>query len=239
MVLIGVAIVIVGFIIRLNPLLVVTVAALVTGLVAHQSLYNIITQFGTAFETNRYMAIFIATLPIIGLLERHGLREQAERLISKIRAATVGRILILYMLLREVTAALGITSIGGAAQTVRPLIAPMAEGAVEAKYGEVPEDTKQEIRAHAAASDTIGVFFGEDIFIAVGAVLFMKGFFDQNHIKSTPIEMGLWAIPTAAAVFIIHSIRLVLLDRRIKRRMEQSTSSANTVGEASNVDHLN
>ncbi|MCL6632266.1 MAG: DUF969 domain-containing protein [Alicyclobacillus herbarius] len=226
MVLIGVAIVIVGFIIRLNPLLVVTVAGLVTGLVAHQSLYNIITQIGTAFETNRYMAIFIATLPVVGLLERHGLREQAERLIAKIRAATVGRILILYMLIREVAAALGITSIGGPAQTVRPLIAPMAEGAVEARYGELPEETQQEIRAHSAAADTIGVFFGEDIFIAVGAVLFMKGFFDQYHIHSTPIEMGLWAIPTATAAFIIHSIRLVLLDKRLQRRLGKSSSSA-------------
>ncbi|EPZ41031.1 DUF969 domain-containing protein [Alicyclobacillus acidoterrestris] len=239
MVLIGVAVVIVGFLIRLNPLLVVIVAGLVTGLIAHQSLYSIITQFGEAFETNRYMAIFIATLPVIGLLERHGLREQAERLIGKIRAATTGRILMLYLLLREVTAALGITSIGGAAQTVRPLIAPMAEGAVEAKYGSIPEDTQQEVRAHAAAVDNIGVFFGEDIFIAVGAVLLMKGFFDQNHIKSTPIDMGLWAIPTAAAALVIHCIRLYLLDRRIKRRMTAASTSTTSTEEGANLGDLN
>lgn len=219
MVLIGVAVVIVGFIIRLNPLLVVTVAGLVTGLVAHESLYDIITQFGKAFTTNRYMAVFIATLPIIGLLERFGLREQAEEVVSKIKAATTGRIINVYLLIREIAGAFGLTSIGGHAQMVRPLVAPMAEGAAEAKYGELPEDVRETIRAHSAAADNIGLFFGEDVFIAVGAILLMKGFFDQNHIPADPLKMAMWAIPTAIAVLIVHSIRLYLLDRYLARRL--------------------
>lgn len=219
MVLIGVAVVIVGFIIRLNPLLVVTVAGLVTGLVAHESLYDIITQFGKAFTTNRYMAVFIATLPIIGLLERFGLREQAEEVVSKIKAATTGRIINVYLLIRELAGAFGLTSIGGHAQMVRPLVAPMAEGAAEAKYGELPEDVREIIRAHSAAADNIGLFFGEDVFIAVGAILLMKGFFDQNHIPADPLKMAMWAIPTAIAVLIVHSIRLYLLDRYLARRL--------------------
>jgi uncharacterized membrane protein len=219
MVLIGVAVVIVGFIIRLNPLLVVTVAGLVTGLVAHESLYDIITQFGKAFTTNRYMAVFIATLPIIGLLERFGLREQAEEVVSKIKAATTGRIINVYLLIREAAGAFGLTSIGGHAQMVRPLVAPMAEGAAEAKYGELPEDVRETIRAHSAAADNIGLFFGEDVFIAVGAILLMKGFFDQNHIPADPLKMAMWAIPTAIAVLIVHSIRLYLLDRYLDHRL--------------------
>jgi uncharacterized membrane protein len=219
MVLIGVAVVIVGFIIRLNPLLVVTVAGLVTGLVAHESLFDIITQFGKAFTTNRYMAVFIATLPIIGLLERFGLREQAEEVVSKIKAATTGRIINVYLLIREIAGAFGLTSIGGHAQMVRPLVAPMAEGAAEAKYGELPEDVRETIRAHSAAADNIGLFFGEDVFIAVGAILLMKGFFDQNHIPADPLKMAMWAIPTAIAVLIVHSIRLYLLDRYLARRL--------------------
>jgi uncharacterized membrane protein len=231
LVIIGVFLVIIGFLLRINPLLVVTVSGIITGLIAHESMYTILTQFGKSFEKNRYMAIFIATLPVIGLLERHGLREQAEHLVSKIRAATTGWILNVYLLIREVAAALGITSIGGPAQMVRPLIAPMAEGAAEAKFGEVPEDVREKIRAHAAAVDNIGLFFGEDVFVAVGAVLLMKGFFDQYHIHSEPIKMGLWALPTAIAVFIIHSIRLRLLDRYLKRRLGGSVVHANSEGE--------
>jgi uncharacterized membrane protein len=224
MVLIGVIIVIVGFIIRLNPLLVVTTAGLVTGLVAHQSLYEIIEQFGKAFTTNRYMAVFIATLPVIGLLERFGLREQAESVVSKIRAATTGRIITAYLIIRELAATVGLTTIGGHAQMVRPLVAPMAEGAAEAKYGKLPDDVRDEIRAHSAAADNIGVFFGEDVFIAIGAILLMKGFFDQNKIPSDPLKMALWAIPTAIAALIVHSIRLYLLDRSLDKRLGSNSS---------------
>lgn len=219
MVLIGVAIVIIGFMIRLNPLLVVTVAGLATGLLAKQPLYDIIEQFGKAFVTNRYMAIFIATLPVIGLLERYGLREQAESLVSKIKAATTGRIINVYFFIRELAAVFGLTSIGGHAQMVRPLVAPMAEGAAEAKYGKVPDEVRQKIRAHAAAADNIGVFFGEDVFIAIGAIILMKGFFDQNNIPSDPLQMAMWAIPTAIAALIVHSIRLYLLDRSLDREL--------------------
>ncbi|PWI58402.1 DUF969 domain-containing protein [Sulfoacidibacillus thermotolerans] len=219
MVLIGVGIVIIGFLLRLNSLLVVTVAGIVTGLVAGESPYQILVEFGKAFTVNRYMAIFIATLPVIGLLERNGLREQAEVLVSKMRAATTGRLLTLYLFIREVAAALGLSAIGGQPQMVRPLVAPMAEGAAEAKYGDLPDDVRQTIRAHSAAVDNIGLFFGEDIFIAVGAILLMNGFFQQNHISANPILMALWGIPTAISVFLIHSTRLYLLDRALKRRL--------------------
>ncbi len=232
MVLIGVAIVIIGFIVRLNPLLVVTVAGLVTGLVAKQPLYDIIEQFGKAFTTNRYMAIFIATLPVIGLLERYGLREQAESVVAKIKAATAGRIINVYFIIREVAAVFGLTSIGGHAQMVRPLVAPMAEGAAEAKYGkDIPDEIRQKIRAHSAAADNIGVFFGEDVFIAIGAILLMKGFFDQNNIPSDPLQMAMWAIPTAIAAFIVHSIRLNMLDRSLDRRLGKPKSNSVEKGE--------
>ena len=219
MVLIGVALIIIGFAFRLNSLVVVTVSGLVTGLIAGLPIKEIITQFGEAFTTNRYMSILIVTLPVIGLLERSGLQNQAGHLVSKIKAVTVGRILNIYLLIREVGAALGLNSIGGHPQTVRPLIAPMAEGAAEAKYGEVPEEDREEIRAQAAAADNIGLFFGEDIFVAVGAILLMKGFFDQNGIDADPISMALWGIPTAIFAFIVHYIRLYLFDKKLDRKL--------------------
>ncbi|SIS74354.1 DUF969 domain-containing protein [Alicyclobacillus vulcanalis] len=231
MVLIGVLVVIVGFALRVNPLLVVTVAGIVTGLLAHESLYAILSQFGAAFAKDRYMAVFVATLPVIGLLERHGLREQAQRLVANIRAATTGRILNVYLFIREAAAALGLTSIGGPAQMVRPVVAPMAEGAAEAAYGHVPDHVRDHIRAHAAAVDNVGLFFGEDVFVAVGAVLLMKGVFNQFHIHSTPILMGLWALPTAIAVFIVHSVRLYLLDRRLRRLLSNGPTASSAQGE--------
>ena len=66
-------------------------------------------------------------------------RSARASLIAKVQAATVGRLLWVYFVIRQIAAALGLTSLGGHAQMVRPLVAPMAEGAAEAKFGALPD----------------------------------------------------------------------------------------------------
>lgn len=220
--LIGVLIVVVGFVLRVNPLLVVTVAGLSTGLASGLGPLAVVAAFGKAFITSRYVAIIWLVLPVIGLLERSGLKERARLLVSRIAFATTGRILIIYLAIRQITAALGLISLGGHAQMVRPLIAPMAEGAAESRLGALPLKTRNRIRANAAAADNVGVFFGEDIFIAIGSILLIKGFLDQNGIHVEPSQLALWAVPTAVAAFVIHGTRLALLDRKLKREVAES-----------------
>src|SRR5581483_1490812 len=118
-----------------------------------------------------------------------------------------------YLVVRQITSALGLTSLGGHPQMVRPLIAPMAEGAAENQYGELSDDTRNLIRAHAAAADNVGLFFGEDIFIAIGSLLLIRGFLEQNGIHVDPPSLAAWSIPTAVAALLIHGFRLLLLDR--------------------------
>jgi hypothetical protein len=111
--LLGVAVVIVGFALRFNPLLVVVASALVTGLAAGMAPEEVLAAFGKAFNENRFVSVAWLVLPAIGVLERAGLQERARTLISGIRAVTVGRLLIVYMLLRQLTAAVGLISIAG------------------------------------------------------------------------------------------------------------------------------
>ena len=217
--LIGVAIVILGFALRLNPLLVVVAAAVATGLAAGIDLVGIVSEFGRAFTQNRYMALVWLTLPVIGMLEKNGLKERAQALIAKVGAATTGRVLMLYLFIRQLTASLGLTAFGGHAQMVRPLVAPMAEAAAENRYGELPQKTRDLIRAHTAAADNIGLFYGEDIFIAIGSVLLIKANLDQAGYPLTPLQIALWAAPTAVAAYLIHAFRLWRLDRRLKAEL--------------------
>jgi uncharacterized membrane protein len=216
LVLAGIAIVILGFALRVNPLAVVGVAGLVTGIAGGSSLAGAIETFGRAFVENRYVGIVWLVLPVIGLLERAGLRERVQTLITALRAVTTARVLLAYLLLRQITAALGLNSLFGQAQMVRPLIAPMAEAAEE-RYGPIAESTRMEIRAYAAATDNIGLFFGEDVFIAIGSVLLMKGFLQQSGYAVAPLDLAVWAIPTAICAFLMHGARLLLLDRRLQR----------------------
>jgi uncharacterized membrane protein len=216
--LVGILVVVVGFALRLNALLVVTVAGLVTGLAGGLGPVEVVAAFGKAFVESRYVAIVWMVLPVIGLLERAGLKERARTVIAGIPAATTGRVLMIYFAIRQVTAALGLTSLGGHAQMVRPLVAPMAEGAAENRFGDLPEKTRHRIRAHSAAVDNVAVFFGEDIFIAIGSILLMKGVLEGYGIVIEPLHLSVWAIPTAIAAFLIHGWRLLRLDRTLRRR---------------------
>ena len=168
LVLLGIGVVVLGFVLRANPLLVVMAAALTTGLAAAwtseadlQTMYvagvATLSAFGKAFNDNRYVSVVWVVLMAIGLLERAGLQERARAAIAKVKAATVGRLLWVYLIIRQGAAAVGLTSLGGHPQMVRPLVAPMAEGAATAKYGELPDRERFLIRSHAAAVDNIGV----------------------------------------------------------------------------------
>jgi uncharacterized membrane protein len=224
--LIGILVVVVGFALRLNPLLVVTVAGLATGLLSGLGLLEVVSAFGKAFVESRYVAIVWMVLPVIGLLERAGLKERARAVIAGIPAATTGRVLTIYFTLRQVTAALGLISLGGHAQMVRPLVAPMAEGAAENRFGPLSLGTRRRIRAHAAAADNVAVFFGEDIFIAIGSILLIKGVLEQNGISVEPARLALWAVPTALVAWVVHNARLALLDRALRRERGAGTAPA-------------
>jgi len=228
LVLLGIGVVVLGFVLRANPLLVVMAAALVTGLAAAWSpsadaatmgaaLIATLGAFGKAFNDSRYVSAVWLVLAAIGLLERAGLQERARILIGRVQAATVGRLLLVYFVVRQAAAALGLTSLGGHAQMVRPLVAPMAEGAAEARLGTLEDKERYRIRAHAAAADNIALFFGEDIFIAIASILLIKGFLEQNGIIVEPLQLSVWAIPTAIVALLIHGTRLMLLDRRFAK----------------------
>ena len=226
--LLGVAVVVLGFVARINPLVVVMAAALVSGLAGGLDFAGIIAAFGKAFNDNRYVSVTWLVLPVIGALERAGLQERARALIVRIRAASVFSVICLYMLMRQVAVAIGLTSLGGQASMVRPLIAPMAEAAGEARLGVLSEKSHDEIRAQTAAAENIGLFFGEDIFVAIGSILLIKGFLEQNGIIVEPLQLSLWAIPTAVLAFFIHAARLFLFDRRIARAQRAPAQEART-----------
>jgi len=215
--LLGVGVVVLGFLLRFNPLLVIAAAVFVTGWAGHISVVDTISALGKAFNQSRLVSIPLIVLPVIGLLEREGLQERARILIGKLKEATVGRLLVVYLLVRQITIAFGLP-VGGQAQMVRPLIAPMAEAAAETHDGPLDDAKRQLIRAYAASTDNIGAFFGEDIFIAIGSIMLIKGMLDQSGIIVQPLDLSLWAIPTAILAFIIHAARLLLLDRKLKAR---------------------
>ncbi|HWR30776.1 MAG TPA: DUF969 domain-containing protein [Negativicutes bacterium] len=212
--LIGVVIVILGLLFRFNPLLVVLVAGFATGMVAGMSPVDILSAIGQAFVTNRYMSLLILVLPVIGVLERFGLREKAEDIIRSMRTLTAGRVMFVYQIFRQVTVGLGL-QLGGHPSFIRPIIAPMTEAAA-AREGARGTAWLERIRGMSASAENYGNFFGQLLFPAAGGLLLVKGVLENAGYKVDLLIMAQYAIPSAIAASAIALVRFLLLDRAIR-----------------------
>jgi uncharacterized membrane protein len=76
----------------------------------------------------------------------------------------------------------------------------------------------EKVKAYSAATDNIGLFFGEDIFIAIGSIVLIQQTLATYGYNLAPLQLALWAIPSAIAAFLIHGARLMLLDRKLGRK---------------------
>ena len=224
--LVGIVLIVIGFGLRLNTLLVVFGAGIVTGLVSGFSWNELMALIGKLFVDNRFMTLPVVLLvPVIGILEYYGLQEHAAALIRKAASATAGRILLLYQVVREATSTVAL-HIGGHASMIRPLIVPMAEGAARLRLGRpLPKALRERLRGHAAAAENWGNFFADDIIVAVGPVLLMKGVLDAAGHPVSVWALGLSGIPTALAAVGIGWWRYRALDKEIERIGEQKKSS--------------
>jgi uncharacterized membrane protein len=229
--LLGIAVVVAGFALRLNPAIVVVAAGIISGVLAGISMPDLFALLGSSFVSNRTLLLFVLTLPTIGLLERAGLREHAHAWILRMRGLTLARLLIAYLGLRQLLSMLGLLDLAGHAQTVRPLLAPMAEAAADKIDPGLSANERDRVKALAAATDNIGRFFGEDVFLAFGAVLLIQGFYAQHDIDLDPRSIAIWALPTAVAAFVIHATRLVLYQRRL-RQMRAARETGRTANAA-------
>jgi uncharacterized membrane protein len=102
----------------------------------------------------------------------------------------------------------------------------MCEATATRTLGALDDDTRERVRALAAATDNIGLFFGEDIFLAFGAVLLIQSFYKGQGIELEPVSIALWALPTAIAAFVIHGVRIVVFQIRLQRRLARERTSA-------------
>ncbi len=216
--LLGIGVVMLGFLLKFNPVLVVLVAGFITGIAALMPIRDILSALGEGFlKTRSLPVILLLPLAVIGLAERHGLKQQAQNFIRQLKGASVGRLLTVYLAVREGTAALGLTSLGGHPQMVRPLLSPMAEALAEQQQPNLSATLRDKVKAMAAATDNIGLFFGEDIFVAFGAIVLMHTFLRESGIETDPLHIALWGIPTALCAFAIHALRLRQFDRMLRQ----------------------
>lgn len=212
--LIGVLIVIVGFALKLDSILIVVLALIVTALVSGIGFDNMLETLGSSFVANRGMAIFIIIMLVTGTLERNGLKESAANLIRRFKNVNNSFILIIYGIFRTVFAAFNV-SFGGVAGFVRPIVYPMMEGTIESKGLPENEAYFEELKGMSSAMENVTWFFGQNLFIGgAGALLVqstLKGLgYDVNLIELMTVE-----IPVAIAALIVASLYVYFKDKAL------------------------
>lgn len=214
--LIGVFIIIVGFLFKVDTITVILLAGITTGLVSGIDFVEILSTLGSAFVKTRYMTLFFLTLGTVGLLERNGLKERAAACISSMKSITSGKVLTLYVIIRTVAAAFSVR-LGGHPQFIRPLIHPMAQGAAENKYGPLNAENDEKLKGVACAVENYGNFFGQNVFVASAGVLLVVGTLQELGIVVDPYSVSKAAIPVAVIGVILSAVQNFHLDKKIAK----------------------
>ena len=197
LVLIGVAIIIAGFILKLDVVAVVLISGLVTGLIAKMGFVEVLNAIGTGFVNNRYMSLFFISFPVIAIMERYGLKERAADFIKKIKGASAGMVIWLYIL-------------------IRPLILPMAEGAAQ-KHVKLTEDDIEKIKGLAGASENYGNFFGQNIFPVASGVLLITGTLKEQGLDITNTDVAKYSILAGVAMVLIALLQCWLFEKSLRK----------------------
>ncbi|WP_426432764.1 DUF969 domain-containing protein [Staphylococcus xylosus] len=221
--LIGILIIILGFLFKIDTIAVILIAAVVTGIVSGLDFYSILETLGKAFVDNRLVTLFILTLPMVGLIERFGLKKQASNMIGKVKRVTSGRLMTIYLIIREIAGVASIR-IGGHPQFVRPLINPMVQGALKTRYNlkddEVDEADIEKIKAQTSAMENYGNFFGQNLFVGAAGVLLMVGTFQSLGIKVDAIELVLASVPIALIVLVLVWLNNIRFDKYLEKKYD-------------------
>ncbi|HES5863736.1 TPA: DUF969 domain-containing protein [Streptococcus pyogenes] len=210
--LIGIVIIVLGFILKCDAIATVVVAGLVTALVSGISFIDFLDILGKEFTNQRLLTIFFITLPLIGLSETYGLKHRATQLIQRVQALTVGRLLTLYLIIRELAGLFSIR-LGGHPQFVRPLIQPMGE--------ELTDAEKDDIKAMAAANENFGNFFAQNTFVGAGGVLLIAGTLEQLGYGGNQAKIAFSSILIAIISIIIVAIYNYLFEKKMERQHQK------------------
>ena len=215
--LLGIAIVILGFTLKWDSILTIMVAAIVTAITGGLGAEGLLTTMGTTFVNNRSMAIFILIMLVTGTLERNGLKEAAAKLIGKIKNPTSAKVIAVYGVMRGIFGAFNV-SFGGVAGFVRPIIMPMATGAVEASGNEPNEEHVEEIKGMASAMENIAWFFFQVLFVGGSGGLLVQSTLAGLGYDVELGKLALIAVPTAVVAMTVSIIYFTVKDKKLRKK---------------------
>lgn len=218
--LIGILIVIVGFALKWNNIAIVVIAMVVTGLLGRMNPMVILSTIGSSFVANRTMAVFLVILPVIGLLEKNGLKETAAKLIGKIKAATPGYVIVAYGALRSLLAAFNV-GLGGVVGFVRPVVYPMAVGSIEKDGVKIKEEDDEAIKGMGSSVENVTWFFGQVLFAGSAGYLLVKGVLEPAGFQTDAAGAVAAELPVLIAALVVSFTYYLLVSNKMMKNYKK------------------
>ena len=209
--LLGIVIVIVGFVMKMDSILIIMAAAIVTALVSGIDLVTLLETLGSSFVSNRSMCTFVIVFLVTGTLERNGLKQAASDLMTKFKNATAGVVIGIYF------AAFNI-SFGGAAGFIRPIVMPMASAAVERDGKPIDPDHLEQLKGMAAGMDNVAWFFGQVLFVGTSGMLLVQSTLADLGYQVELLDLMMVQIPVAITAVAVAIVYYYLKDRQLMKR---------------------
>ena len=213
--LIGILIIVLGFIFKLNIVFTVILSGFITALVSGISIGEFLSILGEEFVNQRIVTLFIITLPVIGLSEQFGLKQSAEKIVKKRDNLSPGALYSVYLLFRELAGFFSMR-IYGLVQFVRPIIFPMAEASYEKQNGKLEKKDSEKLKSRAAAMENFGNFFAQNTFIGAGGVLLIVGQMESLGYPVTNADIASKSLPIAIICLLLGVIKNIIDDKRMK-----------------------
>ena len=218
--LLGIVIVVVGFALKLDSILIIMVAAVATALVAGMDPVTFLSTMGKSFVANRSMLIFIMTFVITG----------TAMLMAKFKGATAGLVVAAYGIFRVIFAAFNV-GFGGVAGFVRPVIMPMAQAAVEEDGQPIAEEQLEQIKGMASGMENVTWFFGQVLFVGGSGGLLVQSTLANLGYNVELIDLAATEVPIAIIATLVTIVYYQIIDKKLMRKYHSGAAASAKAGE--------
>lgn len=215
--LLGILIVVIGFVLKLDSILIIMIAAIVTALVAGMDPVTFLETLGASFVANRSMCVFVMVMVVTGTLERNGLKQAAANLMKKFKNASAGVVLAIYGVFRLVFAAFNV-SFGGVAGFVRPIVLPMATAAAKKNGKKISEKYEENLKGMASGMENIAWFFGQVLFVGTSGMILVQSTLAGLGYNVELVDLMKVQIPVAIIAVAVAIVYYYLKDKQLSRK---------------------
>ena len=215
--LLGILIVVIGFVLKLDSILIIMIAAIVTALVAGMDPVTFLETLGSSFVANRSMCVFVMIMVVTGTLERNGLKQAAANLMKNFKNASAGVVLAIYGVFRLVFAAFNV-SFGGVAGFVRPIVLPMATAAAKKNGKKISEKYEENLKGMASGMENIAWFFGQVLFVGTSGMILVQSTLAELGYDVELVDLMKVQIPVAIIAVAVAIVYYYIKDKQLSRK---------------------